>query len=150
MTVSKLNKNIKNEGEAGYEQTPVNKKLLQDMCNKIDELVDIENTRAEAWKNLPLFDGIAVGSIVKKAQYRKIGKIVEIRGDVSELSANLSFAQLPVGYRPSAQIYAIGSCAGQRYCRYFVATDGRVGIDWTSDNNYDLAWYAINITFTVD
>lgn len=139
---------FKNKGEAGT--IPLNKENLNKITGKIDELVDIENKRAEAWKNLSLFEGISVGSIVKKAQYRKVGKVVEIRGDVSGLSANISFAQLPTGYRPTAQIYAIGSCAGQRYCRYFVTTDGRIGIDWTSDNTYDMAWYAVNITFTVD
>ena len=40
MAIAKLNKNIKNEGEAGYEKSPVNKQLLQDMCNKTDEIIN--------------------------------------------------------------------------------------------------------------
>lgn len=40
MAIAKLNKNIKNFGESGYESSPVNKQLLQDMCNKTDEVID--------------------------------------------------------------------------------------------------------------
>lgn len=45
MAIEKLNKIIKNKGEAGYEQTPVNKKLLQDMCNKTDEIIEEIETK---------------------------------------------------------------------------------------------------------
>lgn len=40
MAIAKLNKNIKNKGEVGYEQSPINKQLLQDMCNKTNEIID--------------------------------------------------------------------------------------------------------------
>lgn len=38
--IAKLNKNIKNKGEEGYEESPINKKLLQDICDKADEIID--------------------------------------------------------------------------------------------------------------
>ena len=103
------------------------------------------------WINLPLEAGISVGSIVGKAQYRKVGKIVYIRGDVRGISgAGTTFAKLPSGYRPSSQHYFLSEASGKRYSRNYISTNGDLVLEWVSDDNYDLAWFAIDTSFLVD
>jgi len=103
------------------------------------------------WKDLTLKDGISVGSVLRKAQYRKVGKVVYIRGDVSGVTkAGTMLASLPVGYRPSQQAYSINSCAGTRNCRVYCNTDGTLALEWVNDGSYNLTWYCINMVFMVD
>lgn len=44
MVIAKLNKIIKNFSEEGYEESPINKRLLQEMCDKTDEIIDVTNS----------------------------------------------------------------------------------------------------------
>lgn len=286
MTISKLNKKIKNKGEQGYEASPINKTLLQDMCDKTDEVIEDlktyyhkkfalnQNASTEypayyllatvpptstgngsilkingvlgsypasnkasidvmianreglkvignyigsstafnyadiaiyeqedgslniyyvklaqytggvildvnsanvtldcsgtsvtpvgtlkekigkdtlGWKDLDLESGISVGSIVKKAQYKKVGNTVYIRGDVTGITKeNTTIATLPEGCRPSAQIFSVNAVNGKRYARIWVNSAGKLTLEWTSDDTYNLAWYSINMSYIVD
>ncbi len=103
------------------------------------------------WINLPLKAEITVGSIAKKAQYRKIGKTVYIRGDIAGVTeANTIIATLPAGFRPLSNVYAINALSGVRYSRIYVLSNGNLALEWVSDNNYNSSWYAIDCLFTVD
>lgn len=234
MSIAKLNKIIKNKGEEGYEQSPANKQLLQDMCDKTDEIIEnldckiVEQTNTDLndytetgifffdasqkplnipagsngwlqvmkaseifikqiwyragtpnsndfetyvrtkssswsawrkyeifedsdWINLSLEPGITVGNIKKKAQYRKVGKIVQVRGDVQGIAkGDTLIATLPEGYRPSLRIDIIQPLSGVRYCRYRIETSGQIILEWTSDTQYSASWYNLDITFMID
>lgn len=103
------------------------------------------------WQDLTLKDGISVGSVLKKAQYRKVGKIVYIRGDVSGVAkAGTILSSIPIGYRPSIPVYSINSCAGTRICRVYLNIDGTLVLEWVNDGSYNLTWYNINMVFMVD
>lgn len=103
------------------------------------------------WQNIPLASGITVGSLMKKAQYRKIGKIVQVRGDVAGITkGGVTIGNLPAGYRPSTQIYTINACSGTRFCRLYCDTVGKIGFEWVNDGTYSLPWYTINMVFMVD
>lgn len=103
------------------------------------------------WKDLPFKDGFSVGTVMKKAQYRKNGKLVQIRGDVSGITAGSTvFAILPEGFRPSMQTYHIGTCSGHRTARYYLQGNGNFGLEWTNDDTYNLSWYGFNFCYFVD
>ena len=100
------------------------------------------------FKDLLLASGITVGTIAKQAKYKKTGGIVSIIGDVAGVTkAGTIVATLPAEYRPNCQMYFIGTCSGQRVCRWFVATNGNITLEWVSDSKYDLAWYGLNFSF---
>lgn len=103
------------------------------------------------WIDLQLKSGIIAGSIVKKAQYRKVGKIVYLSGDVAGITtANTIIATLPAKFRPATQTYCITASSGVRYSRIYVATNGNIVLEWTSDGNYNSSWYSINCSFVID
>ncbi len=234
MSIAKLNKIIKNKGEEGYEQSPANKQLLQDMCDKTDEIIEnldckiVEQTNTDLndytetgifffdasqkplnipvgsngwlqvmkaseifvkqiwwragtpnsndfetyvrtkstswsawrkyeifedsnWINLSLETAISVGNIKKKAQYRKIGKVVQLRGDVQGIAkGDTLIATLPENFRPSTRLDVIQPLSGVRYCRYRIEPNGQIILEWTSDSNYNASWYNLDITFMID
>ena len=103
------------------------------------------------WINLSLETGASVGNIKKKAQYRKIGKVVQLRGDVQGIAkGDTLIATLPNGFRPSMRIDVIQPLSGVRYCRYRIEPSGQIILEWTSDSNYNASWYNLDITFMVD
>lgn len=133
-----------NQGETGA--TPLNATNLNDLETRIAN--GLSDT---GWLNLPLEAGISVGSIVKKAQYRKIGKIVYLRGDVQGVTgAGTLIGTLPSGYRPSTHHYFFGEASGKRYVRFYIFSNGTINLEWVSDDNYDLTWFAIDTSFLVD
>lgn len=60
-TIAKLNKNIKNKGEEGYEESPINKKLLQDICDKADEIIENLDCKIISQANTDLDDFTETG-----------------------------------------------------------------------------------------
>jgi len=103
------------------------------------------------WKDLELAAGISVGSIVKKAQYKKVGNIVYIRGDVTGISAaNTTIATLPTDCRPSVQTSSLNAVAGQKYASICVNPSGKLILEWINDNSYNHSWHSINMSYTVD
>ena len=110
-------------------------------------LAELDST----FQNLQLASGISVGSIAQQAKYKKTGGIVSIIGDVAGITAaNTTIATLPLGYRPNCQMYFIGTCSGQRFCRWIVFTDGSIRLEWASDGKYDSAWYGLNFSFPIN
>jgi len=124
---------------------------IRTYSNKWSEWKKFAIEEDSGWIDLTLNNGITVGSIVKKAQYRKVGKIVYVQGDVAGVTAaNTLVAILPSGFRPSAQMYFINALSSVRYSRIYVATNGNIVLEWTSDGNYNSSWYSINCSFVID
>ena len=104
-----------------------------------------------SFQNLSLASGITVGSVTQQAKYKKTGGIVSVVGDISGVTKkNTVVATLPVGYRPSYQIYLLGTCSGQRFCRWFIPTNGNIILEWVSDGKYDLSWYGLYFSFPIN
>lgn len=102
------------------------------------------------WINFSLLNNVKVGSISKVAQYRRVGKVVYLRGDISSIYKNVTFASLPAGFRPSSHIYIIAAASGIRYTRFTIQPGGNIVLEWASDDNYSLPWYGIDCSFLID
>lgn len=101
-----------------------------------------------SFQNLQLASGISVGTIAKQAKYKKTGGIVSVVGDISGVTkGNTIVATLPTEYRPPYQIYFLGTCSGQRFCRWFILPNGNITLEWVSDGKYDSPWYGLNFSF---
>lgn len=101
-----------------------------------------------SFQNLQLASGISVGTIAKQAKYKKTGGIVSVVGDISGVTAErTTIATLPVEYRPPYQIYFLGTCSGQRFCRWFILPNGNITLEWVSDGKYNSPWYGLNFSF---
>lgn len=104
-----------------------------------------------SFQNLSLASGITVGSVTQQAKYKKTGGIVSVVGDISGVTKrNTVVATLPVGYRPAYQMYFFGVCSGQRFCRWFIPTNGNITLEWVSDGKYDLSWYGLDFSFPIN
>lgn len=104
-----------------------------------------------SFQNLQLASGISVGTITKQAKYKKTGGIVSVVGDISGVTAERTrIATLPVEYRPAYQMYFLGTCSGQRFCRWFILPNGNITLEWVSDGKYDSAWYGLNFSFPIN
>lgn len=103
------------------------------------------------FQNLSLASGITVGSVTQQAKYKKTGGIVSVVGDISGVTKrNTVVATLPVGYRPAYQMYFLGACSGQKFCRWIIPTNGNITLEWVSDGKYDLSWYGLDFSFPIN
>lgn len=108
------------------------------------------------WQTLSLADGIeAYGGSVP--QYRRIGKIVAIRGAVKNVLAAGPIATLPAGYRPSfsvpyVQNTSMRSTTAAMFTRMIVGANGVIKIEAISDGAEYSAdkWFPIHCTFLID
>ena len=104
-----------------------------------------------SFQNLSLKSGITVGTIAKQAKYKKTGGIVSVIGDVAGITkAGTTIATLPDDYRPPYQIYFLGTCSGQRFCRWIILPNGNITLEWVSDGKYGLPWYELNFSFPIN
>lgn len=94
MAIEKLNLDWKNKGETGYENSKMNKTKLQEITDKIDEIIDISN-----WNLLNEDYG---------CYYHKTGNITELNLNASQKTLNFGqnvvLGVLPDGYRPSRTV----------------------------------------------
>lgn len=150
---------IENIGGIVQVTQPRLKALCLTCCNSDDTLTKViisqEGTlswKAIEWQDLTLEQGVSLGTISSKAQYRKIQNIVYLRGDFglgTSATENTKIAILPAGYRPEISIYKIIPLTGQRYGRIRIQPNGEIYLDWVSDNTYEHNWYSLDIEFTI-
>lgn len=113
------------------------------------------------WQTLTLTSDFKVygDSNSKTPKFRKMGKVVEILGEISP-KANISsgssktIATLPEGYRPSRNRYFICQGTGRAIWTLYVYSDGQVifsryGKSEYTDVSTDV-WLPFNVTFLVD
>lgn len=89
---------------------------------------------------------------------RKIGKIVEIQGRASAYAWGGSaenIVTLPEGFIPSESIYEYGFTSGIRIDRWYINTDGTMGVDYSANISngsvYTTSnWHSIFVTYMVD
>lgn len=94
MAIEKLNIDWQNKGETGYENSKMNKTKLQEITDKIDEIINISN-----WNAL---------NEDYMCYYRKTGNITELNLNASQKTLNFGqnvvLGVLPNGYRPSRTV----------------------------------------------
>lgn len=127
--------------------------------NLTNELVQLEDILGDSgWIPLPLANGITAYNEANTPQYRKIGKLVIIRGTVKGVTArNTVLGTLPTGYRPSkanpyVQNTSLGTGNYATQTRLTVTTTGDVKLEAISDNAVFGAekWFPIATMFLVD
>lgn len=102
------------------------------------------------WINLELENGVMLDT---QPQYRKIGKMVQLRGRIKNLSiinSNTTFATIPVGYRPSQGIYTKCGFSSSNSCNVGVSIDGGMYASRYSSNVSDSDVLIFNIIYFVD
>lgn len=127
-------------------------KTRMDAVESILSGIDLTDT---GWNALPLADGIqAYGGV---PQYRRIGKVVAIRGAVKNVLAPGPIATLPEGCRPAysvpyVQNTSMRSITCAMYDRMIIGADGVISVQAISDGAAFAAdkWFPIHHTFLID
>ena len=129
---------------------------LKTRMNAVESTLSGTDLTDTGWNALPLADGIQAygGSI---PQYRKIGKIVSIRGAVKNVLAAGPLATLPEGCRPTysvsyVQNTSMRSTTCAMYARMLVGANGVIQVQAISDGAAFAAdkWFPIHCTFMID
>lgn len=127
--------------------------------NIANELVQLEDLLSDSgWITLPLASGITAYNEANTPQYRKIGKLVIIRGTVKGVTArNTVIGTLPSDFRPSkanpyVQNTSLGTGNFATQTRLTVTTTGDVKLEAISDNAVFGAdkWFPIATMYLVD
>lgn len=108
------------------------------------------------WLTLPLTEGIqSYGSSVP--QYRRIGKIVIIRGAVKNVLASGVIATLPEGYRPTYSVPYVQNTSMRTgnfamFSRMLVGSDGKIRVEAITDGATFSTdrWIPIHCVFMID
>ena len=119
-----------------------------------------EMTNDSGWKNATLGSDFSLYSSGTNVQYRKIGKVVHVRGqvkpkrDIAGSSTVYTIFTLPSGYRPSANEYFVcqGSTKSTWLCT--VGTNGNVTFSRYGTNSFATCttshWLPFNFSFTIN
>lgn len=110
------------------------------------------------WKDLSLTANFEVYSSTRKAYYKKIGKLVNVCGEVkpkAEVAAaqTTKIADLPVGFRPKTDVYTL--CQGSLMNKWLliIRADGSVCVERYGVGSNDKipagAWLPFNVTFFI-
>lgn len=150
-SISNLNTNLSEEIGDLDNLTTTNKSNVVSAANEINAKLD-----DTGWINIPLASGVTGGSTTP--QYRKIGKIVFIKGFYvfTKAAASKALATLPEGFRPISQFYITSATSGARVGRTYVTESGEIGCDWVYNLNNDSAytgsvvWYDVTASFPVN
>ena len=153
---SMLDSAIKIEDENGTEFTKLDIKGLSigGVYLEKDDIININNLVNDTdWVNISTI----YGGTWDFAQIRKIGKIVHLRAHANTFanSATGAIFTIPQAFIPAQREYFYGFTQGQRISRWYVLTDGTVGVDWTrniSDGSADTGsrWHEVDATWFVD
>lgn len=129
--------------------------VLKTRMDAIESVVGAADLTDTGWNTLPLADGIqAYGGA---PQYRRIGKVVSIRGAVKNVLATGVLATLPEGCRPTYSVSYVqntsmrsSTCA--MFARMLVGADGKIQVQAISDGAAFAAdkWFPIHCTFLID
>lgn len=140
--------------------------LNTDISNLTRHLTSVEETVEEilnaeedtGWIDLTLASGVEAYNSGQTPKYRKIGKIVFIRGAVKNIQdRDTTIATLPVGFRPASISYPYVQNTSIRtgnfamFSRMIVGTDGRIRLEAISDGAaYGNKWFPITCSFVIE
>ena len=135
----------------------------EDRQNKVNILESINKLSNEikdgGWENATLNSGFTQYDSGSTPQYRKVGKLVEIRGAVKPTSdiasgGSATIFDLPTGCRPSNNIYVLCQGSGKNFWLLTIYEGGSIVVSrYGSTANAKCptgAWLPFHATFTVD
>lgn len=115
---------------------------------KIKSIDDVSDT---GWINLSLLNSVTAFASYTP-QYRKIGKLVFIRGSVSNITtANTIIAVLPSGFRPSNNYFYANFKVGNNINCLYIDASGNLFLGGNASGSYNSSDYNnINTMFSID
>ena len=124
---------------------------------KVANLESIVGTDT-GWIDLPLDSGVQAYNSNQTPKYRKIGKIVFLRGAVTNiLERNTIIGTLPAGFRPATVSHPYIQNTSMRtgnfpmFSRIIVGTDGIIKLEAISDGAaFGNKWFPINCCFVIE
>lgn len=137
----------------------VPRSVFNDVAELQQDVSELKEATADSgWRTLPLNEGIEPYNEANTPQYRKIGKLVIIRGTVKGVTArNTVIGNLPVGYRPTkanpyVQNTSLGSGNVATQTRVTVTTTGDIKLEAISSDAVFGAdkWFPIATMFLID
>ena len=137
----------------------VPRSVFNDVAELQQDVSELKEATADSgWRTLPLSEGIEPYNEANTPQYRKIGKLVIIRGTVKGVTArNTVIGNLPVGYRPTkanpyVQNTSLGSGNVATQTRVTVTTTGDIKLEAISSDAVFGAdkWFPIATMFLID
>lgn len=132
------------------------RKQFTSMEETLDQVLNAEEDTG--WLPLTLQNGVEAYSTNQVPQYRKVGKIVFVRGAVKNITArDTVIATLPAGFRPVGASHTYVQNTSQRtgnfamYSRMIVNTSGAIKLEGITDGAaYGDKWFPIGCSFVVD
>lgn len=132
--------------------------MTADALNNMEEGIKAANADT-GWQDAELSDAFSAYNTNNTPQYRRVGKMVTIRGWVTptaeiDASATTTIFTLPEGYRPSRPVSAI--CQGSTMSHWLlqIQTSGAVTCARYGTTEYIAIaagrWLPFDVTFTVD
>lgn len=128
---------------------------LKTRMEAVESILSGADLTDTGWNALPLADGIQPYG--GTPQYRRIGKVVSIRGAVKNVLAAGPLATLPEGCRPTysvsyVQNTSMRSTTCAMYARMLVGANGVIQVQAISDGAAFAAdkWFPIHCTFMID
>lgn len=147
----RISENTAAEDMAVYEELTKSETIFQ----RLDALeAAVDDT---GWRDLNLENGVQAYATGNKPQYRRIGKVVFLRGAVTNVNArNTVIATLPEGFRPSTMSYPYVQNTSLRIgdfmmlSRIIAGTNGQIKIEALSDGaSFGAKWFPINCCFVI-
>ena len=110
------------------------------------------NVFDSGWLDLTLQNSVIAFNDEQKPQYRRMGKMILLRGVIKNVSAfETVVATLPVNYRPVKRIIFAIPSTGTKFSRISINPDGRIVYEQSSDNVVGTSnWHSVACSFTVD
>lgn len=137
----------------------VPRSVFNDVAELQQDVSELKEATADSgWRTLPLSEGIEPYNEANTPQYRKIGKLVIVRGTVKGVTArNTVVGNLPVGYRPTksnpyVQNTTLGAGNVATQTRVVATTTGDIKIEAISSDAVFGAdkWFPLATMFLID
>ena len=115
------------------------------------------NDNTPTWTTLTLQNGAQVYTPGADPQFCKIGKVVYIQGAVKNITAPITIATLPVGFRPNRMTHAFSQASSldannvATVARYEITPDGQIKYEGKSGSApVATTWFPIHTSFVID
>ena len=115
------------------------------------------NDNTPTWTLLTLQNGAQVYTTGSDPQFCKIGKVVYIQGAVKNITAPITIATLPAGFRPNRMTHAFSQTSSldannvATVARYEITPDGQIKYEGKSGSApVASTWFPIHTSFVID
>ena len=96
--------------------------------NMLSRIYYPESSTWSNWKNFDDTGWVSLTTTKGSAEYRRIGRMVEVRGSVNSGESGI-LTNLPAEVRPSVVITSVANSSGNNMAKVFVVTDGNLSLN---------------------